>query len=55
MSEITSTDARAQPEKKDFIRQIIREDLAHGTHTHIRTRFPPEPTTTGQQKPTSEH
>lgn len=43
MSEITTTDAQAQPEKKDFIRQIIREDLAHGTHTHIHTRFPPEP------------
>lgn len=31
------------PEKNDFIRQIIREDLASGKHTKIRTRFPPEP------------
>ena len=31
------------PEKTDFIRQIIREDLALGKHKQIRTRFPPEP------------
>jgi glutaminyl-tRNA synthetase len=31
------------PEKNDFIRQIIREDLASGKHAQIRTRFPPEP------------
>ncbi|HBK45247.1 MAG TPA: glutamine--tRNA ligase [Xanthomonadaceae bacterium] len=31
------------PEKKDFIRQIVREDLASGKHTAIKTRFPPEP------------
>jgi glutaminyl-tRNA synthetase len=30
-------------EKNDFIRQIVREDLAAGRHGHIRTRFPPEP------------
>jgi len=30
-------------EKKDFIRQIVREDLASGKHAAIRTRFPPEP------------
>jgi glutaminyl-tRNA synthetase len=28
---------------RDFIRQIIRDDLAKGKHTAIRTRFPPEP------------
>lgn len=28
---------------RDFIRQIIREDLASGRHQSIRTRFPPEP------------
>ncbi|WP_374012149.1 glutamine--tRNA ligase/YqeY domain fusion protein [Pseudoxanthomonas koreensis] len=33
----------AAPEKRDFIRQIVREDLASGKHTAIRTRFPPEP------------
>ncbi len=30
-------------EKQDFIRQIVRQDLASGKHTAIRTRFPPEP------------
>ncbi|KAB8172246.1 glutamine--tRNA ligase/YqeY domain fusion protein [Lysobacter maris] len=30
-------------EKKDFIRQIVRDDLASGRHEAIRTRFPPEP------------
>lgn len=29
--------------KQDFIRQIVREDLAGGKHAAIRTRFPPEP------------
>jgi glutaminyl-tRNA synthetase len=29
--------------KQDFIRQIVREDLASGKHTAIKTRFPPEP------------
>jgi glutaminyl-tRNA synthetase len=27
----------------NFIRQIIDEDLKSGKHTHIKTRFPPEP------------
>ncbi len=43
MSETLATDATAPAEKKDFIRQIVREDLASGKHTTIRTRFPPEP------------
>ena len=29
--------------RQDFVRQIVREDLASGKHTAIRTRFPPEP------------
>jgi glutaminyl-tRNA synthetase len=29
--------------KQDFIRQIVRDDLAAGRHAAIRTRFPPEP------------
>ncbi|MEO8161418.1 MAG: glutamate--tRNA ligase family protein, partial [Arenimonas sp.] len=33
----------ATPEKQDFIRQIVREDLGSGKHASIRTRFPPEP------------
>jgi glutaminyl-tRNA synthetase len=36
------TDATA-PVRQDFIRQIVREDLASGKHSAIRTRFPPEP------------
>jgi glutaminyl-tRNA synthetase len=28
---------------RDFIRDIIADDLANGRHTHIVTRFPPEP------------
>jgi glutaminyl-tRNA synthetase len=31
------------PERNDFIRQIVRDDLAAGKHAAIRTRFPPEP------------
>ncbi len=30
-------------EKRDFIRQIVRDDLATGKHQAIKTRFPPEP------------
>ena len=30
-------------EKQDFIRQIVREDLASGRHAQVATRFPPEP------------
>ena len=30
-------------EPRDFIRQIIPDDLASGKHTEIVTRFPPEP------------
>ncbi|WP_329742479.1 glutamine--tRNA ligase/YqeY domain fusion protein [Dyella sp. A6] len=36
-----ATDSNAEP--RDFIRQIIREDLASGKHAAIHTRFPPEP------------
>jgi glutaminyl-tRNA synthetase len=32
----------AEP-RNDFIRQIVRQDLASGKHDAIRTRFPPEP------------
>ena len=35
--------AVATAERNDFIRQIVREDLAAGRHAAIRTRFPPEP------------
>ena len=35
--------SHAAGEKNDFIRQIVREDLASGKHAAIHTRFPPEP------------
>ncbi|TWI14053.1 glutamine--tRNA ligase/YqeY domain fusion protein [Aerolutibacter ruishenii] len=35
--------AAEAPVKNDFIRQIVREDLASGKHVAIKTRFPPEP------------
>jgi glutaminyl-tRNA synthetase len=43
-----STEPAAKPaadatEPRDFIRQIVRDDLASGRHTGIHTRFPPEP------------
>src|SRR5690606_26027418 len=39
-----NADTPAPPaEKQDFIRQIVRQDLASGKHAAIRTRFPPEP------------
>jgi glutaminyl-tRNA synthetase len=39
----TPDERQAPPDKQDFIRQIVREDLAEGRHAFIRTRFPPEP------------
>ncbi len=35
--------APAAAGKQDFIRQIVRDDLASGKHSFIKTRFPPEP------------
>ena len=32
-----------ETEKQDFIREIIRDDIASGKHGQIITRFPPEP------------
>src|SRR5690606_2352661 len=46
MTEPNDTASGAAPAaapKQDFIRQIVRDDLASGKHTAIRTRFPPEP------------
>jgi glutaminyl-tRNA synthetase len=31
------------PERQDFIREIVSEDLASGKHSEVVTRFPPEP------------
>ncbi|HEY5804508.1 MAG TPA: glutamate--tRNA ligase family protein, partial [Lysobacter sp.] len=38
----TAEDALAST-RQDFIRQIVREDVASGKHQAIKTRFPPEP------------
>ena len=32
-----------EPKSKDFIREIIDQDLASGKHKRVHTRFPPEP------------
>ena len=39
----TQAGTDAAPAKQDFIRQIVRDDLASGKHSAIQTRFPPEP------------
>src|SRR4030066_343314 len=36
-------DSNPPNENLDFIREIIREDLAAGRHAQVVTRFPPEP------------
>ncbi|MEV8521956.1 glutamine--tRNA ligase/YqeY domain fusion protein [Dyella marensis] len=42
-AETTSASAAPAEGQRDFVRQIIRDDLANGKHHAIRTRFPPEP------------
>ncbi|MCW8808603.1 MAG: glutamine--tRNA ligase/YqeY domain fusion protein [Rhodanobacter sp.] len=43
-AEPTATPAVSPVEgQRDFVRQIIRDDLASGKRSAIRTRFPPEP------------
>lgn len=39
----TSTDTASEDGPRDFIREIVRSDLADGTHASVVTRFPPEP------------
>ena len=40
----TTTDtAPTDTPRRDFIREIVRDDLAAGKHATVRTRFPPEP------------
>lgn len=39
----SAADAAAEPSRRDFIRQIVREDLDAGRHSAVHTRFPPEP------------
>ncbi len=42
---MTKSDERTTPppEKTDFLREIVAEDLASGRHDRVGTRFPPEP------------
>ena len=42
-AETTIPSAAPAEGQRDFVRQIIRDDLASGKHHAIRTRFPPEP------------
>ena len=42
-STLPETPATDAPVRTDFIRQIVRDDLASGKHAAIKTRFPPEP------------
>ena len=42
-SAVALTPAAAPSAQQDFIRQIVRDDLASGKHRVIHTRFPPEP------------
>ncbi len=39
-----SDNSPADELKRDFIREIVANDIAQGTHGgEVRTRFPPEP------------
>lgn len=38
-----SDNSALNEEPRDFIRDIVKKDLAEGTHDHVHTRFPPEP------------
>jgi len=42
MSE-TPTESRPEAEREDFIREIVKDDLANGRVRAVATRFPPEP------------
>jgi glutaminyl-tRNA synthetase len=35
--------ATPEPERTDFVRELIADDLANGTYQRVQTRFPPEP------------
>ncbi|MDE1894316.1 MAG: glutamine--tRNA ligase/YqeY domain fusion protein [Xanthomonadaceae bacterium] len=42
-SAVATSPAAAASQPQDFIRQIVRDDLAQGRHAVVHTRFPPEP------------
>ena len=43
MTGSTTPSSAAEAPGRDFIRQIVADDLASGRHQEIVTRFPPEP------------
>lgn len=43
MFSVTSPPESETAERHDFVREIVRSDLAAGRHTGVVTRFPPEP------------
>lgn len=43
MASDTSNSPTPPPEKTDFLREIVADDLASGRHHRVATRFPPEP------------
>ena len=44
MTSMSETDSEEEkPASSDFIRDIVRADIASGKHAGIVTRFPPEP------------
>ncbi|MFA6228925.1 MAG: glutamine--tRNA ligase/YqeY domain fusion protein [Rhodanobacter sp.] len=40
---VATTQSATASQPQDFIRQIVRDDLAKGRHAVVHTRFPPEP------------
>ncbi len=40
---VTAAEGAAEPKPRDFIREIVEEDLRSGKHARVATRFPPEP------------
>ncbi len=43
MHDMTSSDTTTEARAGDFVREVIRDDLAAGRVDEIVTRFPPEP------------
>ena len=42
-TETNNSEASEKEARQDFIRELVKADLADGKHTNIVTRFPPEP------------
>ncbi|MFM7253879.1 MAG: hypothetical protein ACKO27_12555, partial [Ilumatobacteraceae bacterium] len=46
MSEQSTTRGASAPDTPaaaNFVREMVRSELADGTHARVQTRFPPEP------------